>query len=104
MSQHEHWKHRPPMDTTGASVPPHTITAGRGLTDTPGESRMKEWRMSSTVQFLTPEQIEDRRSALLSEAGIGVDDLRVRRQRGLLDIETQGLLDELENLEYLSGE
>lgn len=60
--------------------------------------------MSSTVQFLSPGDIERRRQELLSEAGMGLDALRDRLRRGLLDTETQGLLDEIEDLEYLSGE
>lgn len=60
--------------------------------------------MASTVQFLSPEDIERRRSDLIAEAGMSIEDLRARLRRGLLDAEAQGLLDELENLEYLSGE
>ena len=60
--------------------------------------------MASTVQFLSPEDIERRRNDLIAEAGMSIEDLRTRLRRGLLDAEAQGLLDELENLEYLSGE
>lgn len=60
--------------------------------------------MTSTVQFLNPDEIERRRQDLLLEAGMGIDALRERLRQGLLDVEMQGLLDELEDLEYLSGE
>lgn len=60
--------------------------------------------MSSTVEFLTPDEIDRRREALVAEAGLGLNELRSRRERGLLDLEMQGLLDELEDLEFLRGE
>ncbi|RIX30268.1 hypothetical protein [Amnibacterium setariae] len=60
--------------------------------------------MSSIIQFLTSEDISRRRDALVREAGADLEELRLRRDQGLLDFNKLGLLDELEDLEYLDGD
>ena len=56
----------------------------------------------SIVQFLTQQDIATLRSALLSEVGLTLTELRARRDAGSLDLNAQGVLDELEDLEYLA--
>ncbi|ANF31938.1 hypothetical protein A0130_09855 [Leifsonia xyli] len=58
--------------------------------------------MVATVLYWNPETIEARRSELIAEAGLSIEELRTRDANYTLDPSTQAVLRELEDLEFLA--
>jgi hypothetical protein len=57
----------------------------------------------SNVTLTTPEDLRETRARLLAEAGLPEDELRRRGQRYELDLHLIGLLDEIDQIDYLLG-
>ena len=57
----------------------------------------------SNVTLTTPEDLREARARLLAEAGLPEDELRRRGQRYELDLHLIGLLDEIDQIDYLLG-
>ena len=58
----------------------------------------------SNVTLTTPDDLREARARLLAEAGLPEDELRRRGQRYELDLHLIGLLDEIDEIDYLLGE
>lgn len=57
--------------------------------------------MSSTVDFLDDQALQERRRAILERIGVSEDELRERGERYALSAEELAALDELDGLDYL---
>ena len=58
----------------------------------------------SNVTLTTPEDLRAARARLLAEAGLPEAELRRRGRRYELDLHLIGLLDEIDQIDYLLGE
>lgn len=58
--------------------------------------------MTVTLEVLTPDGIEATRARLLADAGMTLQQMRDKARVYALTSQEQGILDQLEDLEYLS--
>jgi hypothetical protein len=59
--------------------------------------------MSTLIKYLSSDDIETRRSELLAEAGMSVEELRRRNDAFLLDPRQSAILRDIEDLDYLAS-
>lgn len=60
--------------------------------------------MTSTIRYMTPDNIRARREQLLTEVGMDADSLKALGELYQLTPEQAAALRELESLEFLAGE